>query len=398
MTFNFIDAAAVLLVIVAVIMGARSGFVVQAMALLGFGAGVGVLLVVAPHLAELVATMDPPLRALLALGAMAGIVLLAQSLGSSLGFALRTRMGRGVLSGMDSAAGAAFGIVRGIFLIWLAGGLLALAPLPTLASEARQSVVLRTLDTRLPSPVILAAEFGRLIQAAGLPDVFLEPAVPAAPVDGPAQREAEQMAATARASTVRVEAVACTNFMTGSGFAVAPSHFVTNAHVIAGAERVWVSFDGQLERLEGSVVHFDPALDAAVVYVAGLDVEPLELAGRTPQRGQQAAALGFTGGGRQRAIPAAVSRSLEARGRDIYGREVVPRQVVEMRADVSPGDSGGPLILPDGTVGGVTFSESRTDTTVGYALSPVAVSESIEPALTRTRPVSAGECIPAGRR
>lgn len=392
MTVNLIDLLALFLVVFAVVAGARSGFVVQAAALAGFVGGVGVLLVVAPHLAGYVEDLEPPLRGLLALGAMAGIVLLVQSVGSRIGAAIRMRLGRGVVGGIDNGAGAVFGLVRGIFLVWLAGGLLALAPMPALAAEARQSLVLRALETRLPSPVVLAAEFGRLIEAVGLPEVFVSPAIPAPPVDGPAQREAEQIAAGARTSTVRVEAIACGRFLTGSGFAVEESYFVTNAHVVAGGDRVWVSFDGALERHEGQIVHFDPGLDVAVVHVGGLSVAPLELGGDVPERGQQAAALGFTGGGRQRAIPAAVTRSLEALGRDIYGRETVARQVVEIQADVAPGDSGGPLVLPDGSVGGVTFSESRTDADVGYALSPVAVSESIAGALQRTQPVSPGAC------
>jgi S1-C subfamily serine protease len=129
------------------------------------------------------------------------------------------------------------------------------------------------------------------------------------------------------------------------------------------------------------------------VYVPDIEVAPLDLADSSPPRGEQAAAIGFTGGGRQRAIPAAVSRSMDAMGRDIYGEGLVPRQVVEMHADVAPGDSGGPLVLPDGTVGGVTFSESRTDTAVGYALSPVAVADSIAGSLTSTDPVSPGRCL-----
>ncbi len=393
MTINVIDLLAIVLVVVAIVMGARSGFLVQALALAGFAAGVVILLLVAPHLTDFIADVEPPIRGLLALGAMAAIVLLAQSVGSQIGVSLRRRMGRGVIGGIDNGAGAVFGLLRGIFLVWLAGGLLVLAPLPTLAAEARQSLVIRLLETRLPSPVILAAEFGRFIDAVGLPDVFINPGVPAAPVDGPEQREAEQIAAGARESTVRVEAVACGQFLTGTGWAIQPSYIVTNAHVVAGGERVWVSFDGELDRSEGEVVHFDPELDVAVVHVAGLDVEPLVLADEDPERGEQAAALGFTGGGRQRAIPAAVTRTLEALGRDIYGEGRVARGVVEMSADVAPGDSGGPVILSDGTVGGVTFSESRTDADVGYALSPVAVAESIGGSLTRTEPVSTGACV-----
>lgn len=394
MTFNLVDLLAVVLVVVAIVAGARSGFLVQALALAGFGAGILILLLVAPHLTAFIADVEPPVRGLLALGAMAAIVLLAQAVGGQLGASLRARVGRGVLGGIDNGAGAVFGLLRGIFLIWLAGGLLVLAPLPTLAAEARQSFVIRLLETRLPSPVILAAEFGRFIDAVGLPDVFIDPAVPASPVDGPAQREAEEIAAVARDSTLRVEAIACGQFLTGTGWAIAPSYLVTNAHVVAGGERVWVSFDGALDRHAGEVVHFDPDLDVAVVHVPALDVVPLELAAADPERGQPAAAIGFTGGGRQRAIPAAVTRSLDAVGRDIYGHGRVAREVIEIQADVAPGDSGGPVVLADGTVGGVTFSESRTDTSIGYALSPAAVADSIASATESTRPVDSGACLP----
>lgn len=392
---NVIDVAAVLLIILAVALGARSGFIVQALALLGFGAGVLLLVLLAPHVYGLLEDTEPELRGLLVVVAMGGVVLIGQSIGSAAGLAARRRIGRGVLGGMDRGAGAVFGFARGIFLVWLIGGLLAVMPIAGLASEARQSVVLRVLDTRLPSPVVLAAEFGHLLEAAGLPDVFLGAVpVPEPPVDGPGLAEAERIAASARESTVRVEAVACGRFLTGSGFAVEPAHFVTNAHVVAGANRVWVSFDGSLDRHEGTIVHFDADLDAAVVYVAGLDVAPLELATDAPERGDRAAALGFTGGGQQRVIPAAISRPVDALGRDIYGRRSVPRTVIEMRADVAPGDSGGPVVLADGTVGGVTFSESRTDTTIGYALSPTAVADSIADARNSTRPVSVDVCLP----
>ena len=76
--------------------------------------------------------------------------------------------------------------------------------------------------------------------------------------DLPAQQEGmrffENMAAAARGSTLRVETVACGRFFTGTAFAVAPGHFLTNAHVVAGSERLWLSFDGSLDRLPGVTV------------------------------------------------------------------------------------------------------------------------------------------------
>jgi len=393
--FNFIDLAAIVVVVVGVVMGIRSGFVVQALALAGFVAGIVILILLGPEAAGLLADFEPPLRALLALGGMAAVVLLAQSLGGALGGSLRSRMGRGVLGSLDSGAGAVFGFARGVFIVWLVGGLLAALPFSVLASAARESVVLRALDTRLPSPVILAAELGQLIQATGLPDVFAgAPPPPAAPVDAPEMAEAQAIAAAGLVSTLRVEALACGRFMTGSGFAVERSHLLTNAHVVAGTNRVQVSFDGAIERYQGVLVHFDPLLDVAVVYVPDLELDALPLAGGPPSRGETAAAIGFTGGGSQRVVPAAINRALEAVGRDIYGRRTVTRSIIEMTADVAPGDSGGPVLLSDGSVGGVTFSESRENSEIGYALSPLAVADSIEFALGNTRPVSSGDCLP----
>jgi S1-C subfamily serine protease len=393
--FNAIDVMAVLLVFVAVVMGLRSGFVVQALALAGFVGGVLLLILLAPHTAELLGEIEPPLRGLLALGLMATIVLVAQSVGSMIGVSVRRGMGQGVLGGVDSGAGGVFGLARGVFLVWLLGGLLAVLPMPTIAAEARQSLILRAMETRLPSPIALAAELGRVIDVAGLPNVFVgPPPAPEPPTNGPSVAEAETIAGPARASTLRVEAVACARFMTGTGFAIGPSHFVTNAHVVAGATRVQLSFDGRIDRYNGEVVHYDPDLDVALVYAPTLGLTPLTLADAPPSRGDSAAALGYTGGGRLRVVPASVSRSMDALGRDIYGQTTVSRPIVELHADVAPGDSGGPVMLADGTVGGVTFSESRDTRAIGYALSPVAVADSIRGSRDRTQPVSSGECLP----
>ena len=112
-----------------------------------------------------------------------------------------------------------------------------------------------------------------------------------------------------------------------------------------------------------------------------------------PERGTQAAGIGFPGGGRQQVIAAAVNRSIEAVGRDIYSARTVAREVIEMTADVRPGDSGGPLILPDGSVGGVTFSESRDDPNIGYALTPTAVSSDVAPQMDSQSAVDTQGCL-----
>jgi S1-C subfamily serine protease len=67
--------------------------------------------------------------------------------------------------------------------------------------------------------------------------------------------------------------------------------------------------------------------------------------------------------------------------------------VLELRAAIEQGDSGGPFVLVDGTVGGVVFAESRVDEEVGYALAATAVATRVAPAIGRTSPVDTGPCL-----
>ena len=63
------------------------------------------------------------------------------------------------------------------------------------------------------------------------------------------------------------------------------------------------------------------------------------------------------------------------------------------RAAIEPGDTGEPLILEDVRVRGLVFAESRTDDTIGYALTPTVVATRIAPAIGRTGAVDTGECL-----
>jgi S1-C subfamily serine protease len=169
---------------------------------------------------------------------------------------------------------------------------------------------------------------------------------------------------------------------------------VTNAHVVAGADRRAVrvtAHDGSL--LDAIPVAFDPKLDIAVLHVPELGLPALAFAEKEPKRGSLGAGLGYPGGGPLVVVPAAVTGAYEATGRDIYGADRVRREIIELRAEIDRGDSGGPFVLVDGTVGGVVFAEARTDDQVGYALSGVAVWERIEPVIGRTKSVDTGDCL-----
>jgi S1-C subfamily serine protease len=276
--------------------------------------------------------------------------------------------------------------------VWLLGSLVAVGPFPTLAAQAQRSVAVRVTTAALPPLSSVAADIGGLIDASGLPQVFvgLEP-FPAPPVAAPTEAQARRIAAAAIQSTVEIASRACAYELTGTGFVVQPGYVVTNAHVVAGSKSASVLAGGR--SYAATIVLFDPALDVALLWVPDLRLPALRFATSTPPRGTEGAALGHPGGGPLVVLPAAVSGAYPAQGWDLYGTTTVRRDLVELRAAIERGDSGGPLVLADGTVGGVVFAEARSDPGIGYALSPTAVASRIAGSFDRTGAVSTGSCI-----
>ena len=78
---------------------------------------------------------------------------------------------------------------------------------------------------------------------------------------------------------------------------------------------------------------------------------------------------GFPGGGPFRLVAARVRDDHQrAAARTSTTAAQVTREVFSLYADVEPGNSGGPLLSPDGDVYGVIFAKSLDDANTGYAL------------------------------
>ena len=390
---NLIDVGIVVLLGFGLVAGWRSGFFPQILGLAGAAAGAAIIVLVLPLIHGFLEGIDPALRAIGVLVALLAAIGIGEAVGSSIGARIGSRLGDGVLGGLDRIAGALAGLAQGLLVVWLVGGLLAAGPVPQMAAQAQRSQLIRTITGVLPPPTADVDELAGWLDATGLPEVFigLEP-FPAAPVDRPTDAQAQRIGQAAAASTLAVRAEACGRVSTGTGFVVGPGGYVvTNAHVVAGSNAVVVAFDGK-GPADADVVLFDPELDIAVLRAPKVKATPLVFATSDPKRATLGAALGHPGGAGLRIIPAAVSSSYSAEGRDLYGTRRVLRQIIELRADIERGDSGGPLILPDGTVGGVVYAEALSDPSVGYALAPGKVAERVRSALDATVAVSTGEC------
>jgi uncharacterized membrane protein required for colicin V production len=391
---NLVDVVIIGVLAFALIAGLASGAFPQLGGLAGaIGGGALAIVGLLPFAQNWLQTLDPPIRAVVVLVGIIGIVGLGEAIGSGLGSRIRARLvSHGFLGNLDRAAGGVLGLAQGILVVWLVGGVLAAGPVPQIAAAVQRSGIVRGLAGILPPPTQIVGELGKWLDASGLPDVFIgfEP-FPAPPVDPPTDAQARAIAAKAVASTLLIRADACGYVLSGTGFVVRAGYVVTNAHVVAGSGSISVGRDNG-PQVRASAVLFDPELDVAVLYVPGLAAPSLTFAGQLPGHGTLAAALGHPAGGNLTTIAAAITSTYQAEGRDIYGANRVSREIIELQAGILQGDSGGPLVLQDGTVGGVVFAQAQTDPNVGYALSPVDVATRIRPGLGLTAPVSTGTC------
>jgi len=72
-------------------------------------------------------------------------------------------------------------------------------------------------------------------------------------------------------------------------------------------------------------------------------------------------------------------------------RDVV-REVYSLRAEVRSGNSGGPLLDPEGRALGVVFAAARDDPETGFALTDAEVRPVADGAAVLQSPVGTGDC------
>jgi S1-C subfamily serine protease len=122
------------------------------------------------------------------------------------------------------------------------------------------------------------------------------------------------------------------------------------------------------------VVFYDPQVDVAVLDVPGLDLTPLQFAGQASP-GDNAVVAGYPLDAQElHTVPARIGGIQNAQGPNIYQTSTVTRQIYEIRALVQSGNSGGPLLSPQGTVDGVVFAAAVGVSDTGFALTADQVS------------------------
>lgn len=345
------DGVALGLLVVAVVTGWRGGFLGRLGAWIGFAVGGLAMARWIQQGLDAVNLEGEHQR----LAVAAGAVLLGAIAGHAVGW----RVARGLrslvprpLRWVDSLVGviAATGSIA--LLVWIL--------LPPLAAasgwpneQAKESRVVEVVERYSPVAPSVTGLLGQLLnewpnipgfQSAAEPLDVGEPPVQISVTGGVLE--------TAAASIARVSAVACSQRQDGTAFVVAPGLLLTNAHVVAGSQRVEVALPGTTLQ-PATVAAFDAKRDLALLR---LDTSLPSLTLQTPLEGQLAAVMGHPAGGPLRTSPIRLVKRVTANGRDLYDSLDTQRKIWFAAAKLQSGDSGAPVIDTNGDVVGVIFA------------------------------------------
>ncbi len=393
---NVVDWILIGAIAVFAIVGWHRGFVAGLLSFAGFlGGGLTAAFLLPPVVVTFVDSES--LRIVIVVVGVLVFALVGQAAASMVGDRIHASLSARPVKLLDNVGGVVLNVLALALVAWIIASALAFLPSSSVAQQVTGSRVLIALDSLVPDPARDA--FGHLRDLVGtssVPRVFTG----LSQVTGPDVAEPDMAAVTpavvaAQDSIVRVSGKVdeCGAKLTGSGFVFAPGRVLTNAHVVAGVAKPTVDFVSGRVRLRASVVYFDPDTDVAVLSVPGLEAAALPFSTTPAGSGDSAAVAGYPLGGHYVVEPARVRMIVEARGEDIYGEPGVQREVYSLRALVQAGNSGGPLLDPEGRVLGMVFGASELGGDTGFALTNEELGHALAVGIRASEPVVTGPCL-----
>ncbi|MFH8339243.1 MarP family serine protease [Streptomyces sp. AM6-12] len=392
----------ILLLVAAVwfaVVGYRQGFVVGILSVIGFLGG-GLAAVYALPVVWDAVTGNAEVNTTAAVVAVVVVIVCAsvgQALTTHLGNKLRKHITWSPARALDATGGALVNVVAMLLVAWLIGSALAGTTLPTLGKQVRGSKVLLGVSRALPARAdSWFADFSSVLAQNGFPQVFSpfsdepikdvqppDPALAGSPVATRAQRSIVKVTGTAQS---------CGKVLEGTGFVFADRRVMTNAHVVGGVDAPTVQIGGVGRRYDAKVVLYDWKRDIAVLDVPDLEADALKFSAPDAAGGDGAIVAGFPENGAYDVRAARVRGRISVNGPDIYHRGSVRRDVYSLYATVRQGNSGGPLLTPDGRVYGVVFAKSLDDAETGYALTADEIRPDIARGRTANEQVGTDSC------
>jgi S1-C subfamily serine protease len=395
---NLLDVVVILAGIAYGIGGFRNGAVVGLFSMVGFFGGAVIGAQIAEPLGSRLA--DGRAQIPIAITCVLLVAMLGQLLGVWAAGHVRTRIVKDTGKTVDSAIGAALGVLSVLLVAWMVAVPLASSPYPSLSSAAVNSRIVRGVDDVMPKDVrTLYSSLRSFLNQSGFPPVFGDlPQTHIVKVAPPDARLSPAVAARVRAAQASVfkiygEAPSCDRGIEGTGFVYAPRRMITNAHVVAGTSRVSVQVSSS-QTLPAQVVLYDPERDVAVLSVPDLDAPALRFSSTPANTGDPAVVLGYPEDGPFDVRSARVRSRQSVSGNDIYGDGNVRRDIYSIYAVVRSGNSGGPLLAANGTVLGIVFATALESSNTGYALTDGEIAGDVSRGRSASASVGTGGCTP----
>ncbi|HIW95935.1 MAG TPA: MarP family serine protease [Candidatus Corynebacterium gallistercoris] len=394
-----LDVALALVAIGACLSGYRQGGLSAALSLAGVIGGGYLGVQAIPFVLQLVEDYTEAtngVRFIAALACVTLCVVAGYAIGSGLGLRLRDQIRtRGVFK-VESLLGAGVQVVTTLMVAWLIIVPVAGNGSSGFAKAVRGSHVLGAVGQVVPGWLKqLPSQTAAFINSSGFP-VITDPldTLPNAQVDAPNDALHNSAAVqNTKDSVLHVsgQAEQCSRLLQGTGWVVADGVIMTNAHVVAGTDRVQVSTaNGPVET---EVVYYNPQQDIALLRASDLHLVPMKWAEGRAVQGQDAIVMGYPMGGPFKATAARVRDAFVVSGPNIYADERVEREAYSVRGEVVQGNSGGPLIDTEGHVLGLVFGADVNEADTGYALTKEEVLSHVGDVNQWRTPVDTGGCV-----